>query len=52
MANGSVNMPSGSGGLVRFKEEYRSKFDLKPAYVVAFVILIVLFRVALQVFVK
>lgn len=52
MANGNVNVPSGAGGLVRFKEEYASNFNLKPAHVVAFIIAIVLFRFALQFFVK
>jgi preprotein translocase subunit Sec61beta len=52
MADSGVNVPSGSGGLVRFKEEYPSKFNLKPAHVVIFVLLLVVFRVALQIFVK
>jgi len=47
-----VNMPSGFGGLVRFKEEYKSKFNLKPIHVILFVILIVVFRIALPFFVK
>ncbi|VVB82156.1 Uncharacterised protein [uncultured archaeon] len=52
MADSGVNVPSGFGGIVRFKEEYESKFSLKPSYVVGFVILIVIFRIALQIFVK
>jgi len=52
MADNSVNMPSGFGGLVRFKEEYESKFNLKPIHIVIFVILIVVFRIALPFFVK
>jgi len=52
MAGNEVNVPSGSGGLVKFKEEYSSKFNLKPAHVVIFVLLLVVFRVALQIFVK
>ena len=52
MADSGVNIPSGFGGIVKFKEEYESKFNLKPSYVVAFVILIVVFRIALQIFVK
>ena len=52
MADNSINMPSGFGGLVKFKEEYESKFNLKPVHVVVFVILIVAFRVALQFLVK
>jgi preprotein translocase subunit Sec61beta len=51
MADG-LNVPSGSGGLVRFKEEYKSQFNLKPAHVIVFVALIVAFRIALQIFMK
>ncbi len=52
MADDKVNMPSGAGGLVRFKEEYSSIFNLKPVHVIMFVILIVIFRIGLQIFVK
>ena len=45
-----VNLPAGFGGLTRFKEEYESKFKLKPTHVIAFVILIVLFRIGLSIF--
>lgn len=51
MAEG-VNVPSGMGGLVKFKEEYESKFNLKPVHIIIFVILIVVFRIALGIFVK
>lgn len=49
MAN-NVNIPSGFGGLTRFKEEYASKFNLKPIHVIGFIILIVIFRILLGVF--
>ncbi len=52
MADSGVNVPSGFGGLVRFKEEYGSKFNLKPTHVVVFVILIVVFRIGLSLFIK
>ena len=52
MADNSINVPSGFGGLVKFKEEYESKFNLKPIHIVLFVILIVAFRIALPFFVK
>ena len=51
MAN-SVNLPSGFGGLVNYKEEYASKFNLKPVHVIVFVLLIVLFRIGLEFFIK
>ncbi len=49
MADSGINVPSGLGGLVRFKEEYESKFNLKPMHVIIFVILIIAFRIALSV---
>jgi preprotein translocase subunit Sec61beta len=45
-----IHMPAGFGGLMRFDEEYSSKFNLKPTHVIAFIILIVAFRVFLGVF--
>lgn len=47
-----INLPSGFSGLMRFKEEYASKINLKPMHVVAFIILIVAFRIALGILVK
>ena len=44
------NVPAGFGGLMRFKEEYESYFNLKPTHVIIFIILIIAFRVALGVF--
>lgn len=48
--NTGFSLPSGFGGLVSYKEEYESKFMLKPAHVVAFIILIVAFRIGLGFF--
>jgi len=50
MADNSVNMPAGFGGLMRFSEEYESKFNLKPTHVIGFIILIIAFRVFLGLF--
>jgi len=44
---GTVNLPTGYGGLTRFSEEYESIFNLKPAHVIVMVILIILFRISL-----
>ena len=32
-----ISMPSGMGGLMRYFDEYKSKIQMKPAYVVALV---------------
>jgi len=50
MANQQVSMPAGFGGLMRFSEEYASKFSLKPTHIIAFIILIVAFRIFLGVY--
>ena len=43
----SISLPAGFGGLTRFKEEYESKFKLKPTHIIIFVILIVIIRIGL-----
>jgi len=43
-----IHMPAGFGGLMRYDEEYDSKFRLKPVHVIGFVILIIAFRVILS----
>ncbi|MCF7910427.1 preprotein translocase subunit Sec61beta [Candidatus Pacearchaeota archaeon] len=43
-----VQLPAGFGGLTRFKEEYESLINLKPEHVIAFVVLIVVFRIVLS----
>jgi preprotein translocase subunit Sec61beta len=45
-----IQMPAGFGGLMRYNEEYESKFNLSPTHVIGFIIAIVLFRIALAVF--
>jgi preprotein translocase subunit Sec61beta len=49
MANEQINTPGGFGGLMRFNEEYSSIFNLKPTHVIVFVIMIVVFRIFLEV---
>jgi len=52
MADNKINMPAGFGGLMRYGEEYESKFNLKPVHVVIFIIFIILVRVGLGLFLK
>ncbi len=47
-----VHLPGGFGGLVRYQDEYESRFYLKPTYVVAFIILIIGLRIVLPLIVK
>ncbi|MEK6906018.1 MAG: hypothetical protein AABW81_00160 [Nanoarchaeota archaeon] len=50
MASEGVNLPGGFGGLVRYNEEYNSKFMLKPIHIVGFIVLIIAFRIGLGMF--
>jgi preprotein translocase subunit Sec61beta len=45
-----INLPGGFGGLTSFKEEYESRFNLKPTQVIGFIVLIIAFRIFLGVF--
>ncbi|MFA5953063.1 MAG: hypothetical protein WC812_00560 [Candidatus Pacearchaeota archaeon] len=47
-----ISMPAGFGGLMRYGEEYQSRFNLKPMHVIIFIILIVLLRIGLGLFLK
>lgn len=50
MASDKVSMPGSFGGLMRYDEEYKSKFMLSPAQVIGFLVLIIMFVVALKIF--
>lgn len=45
-----ISMPAGFGGLMRYDEEYQSKFNIKPLHVIVFIVLIILFRIGLALF--
>jgi preprotein translocase subunit Sec61beta len=48
--DGKIHMPGGMGGLMRYDEEYQSRFMLKPNHVIAFVVIIMVFVIGLKVF--
>jgi len=50
MAGEGVSMPAGFGGLMRYKEEYDSKFKFGPGAVVAMIIFVIAFTVGLRLF--
>ncbi len=50
MAENRINMPGVFGGLMRYDEEYQSRFMIPPSAVVALIIAIIAFSVVLKVF--
>lgn len=47
--DGKIHMPGGMGGLVRYDEEYKSRFMITPMQVVGFLIAIIVLVIALNV---
>ena len=47
-----IGIPGMGGGLMRYKEEYNSKFKFGPGAVVAMIIATIIFIVGLRIFVK
>jgi preprotein translocase subunit Sec61beta len=50
--NDTISPPSGSGGLVNFREEYPSKLQIKPEWVMYMIIFVVIAMGALKVVMK
>jgi len=50
MAQQNFSMPTSSGGLMRYNEEYQSRFMIKPSHIILFLILIVAFVSILRIF--
>ncbi|MEM4625761.1 MAG: preprotein translocase subunit Sec61beta [Candidatus Pacearchaeota archaeon] len=46
----SISMPGVFGGLMRYNEEYDSKFKISPEQVIIFVILLLLMALGLKIF--
>ncbi|MDP6641780.1 MAG: preprotein translocase subunit Sec61beta [Candidatus Nanoarchaeia archaeon] len=47
MADEKIQMPSSGGGLVRYFEDYKSKLQFKPHYVIAFILIVVIIELIL-----
>ena len=49
-SDSKINLPGGMGGLMRYDEEYDTKLKLTPAHVIAYIIVVILFVLALSLF--
>ena len=48
MADNKIQLPSSGGGLVRYSEEYGSKFKIKPLHVIIILVAVVVAEVLLR----
>ncbi|MBI2147503.1 preprotein translocase subunit Sec61beta [Candidatus Woesearchaeota archaeon] len=39
MADNRIQMPSSTGGLIRYFDDYKSKIELKPGHVILLIVL-------------
>jgi len=45
-----ISMPGSMGGLMRYDEEYKSRFMLSPYHIIGFIVLVMVFVIALKLF--
>ena len=41
MAQNKIQMPSSGGGLVRYFDDYKTRLQVKPVYIVALIVLVI-----------
>ena len=43
-----LSIPASGGGLVRYYEEYKSKLQIKPEFVILMIVLVIIFEIVLR----
>jgi preprotein translocase subunit Sec61beta len=49
--DGKIHMPGGMGGLMRYDEEYQSRFMISPTHVMGFVVFIIVLVIGMKMFI-
>ena len=47
MANDKISMPSSGGGILRYFEDYKSRVEIPPIYVVVIIAVIIVLEIVL-----
>lgn len=50
MAEDKIRMPASFGGLTRYFEDYKSKLEIKPEYVLFMIVVVIVLEIALRIF--
>lgn len=45
-----IRMPSGTGGLVRYFDEYKSRIRIQPQHIIVLIIILILVIIVLHIF--
>ena len=51
MAQEKLSKPSSGGGLVRYFEDYKSKLEIKPIFIIVIIVFVIIFELYLYKFV-
>jgi preprotein translocase subunit Sec61beta len=51
MAKNKISMPQGTAGITRYFDDYKSKFMIKPGYVIVMAGIVVLLVILIQIFI-
>ena len=50
MAQNRITLPSGTGGIVRYFDEYRSKLEFKPGHIVVICLAVIVIMIILYLY--
>ena len=50
MAEEKIRMPSSFGGLTQYFDDYKSKLEIKPEYIVFIIVVVILIELGLRIF--
>jgi preprotein translocase subunit Sec61beta len=49
MASNKIQLPSGSGGITRYFDEYESRIQFKPGIVIVLVVIVIIIEIVLHI---
>ena len=50
--NEQINTPAGAGGLIRFSDEYPSKLQVSPEWIMIAIVIVIIGAATLKIFLK
>lgn len=52
MANDKISLPSSGSGIIRYFDEFKSKFALKPEHVIILIVIVMILEIILHIYGK
>ena len=48
MAQDKIQLPAGMGGLVRYFDDYKSKIEFRPHWIIALIVVVIIIEIMLH----